>query len=813
MTISHSHRLVHMLLALVAVWFSPDIATTLAQGCDPQWLPGDIGRTVEGEVHALASFDPDGAGPQPLMLIAGGRNIFVPGMSEQKILGFDGVQWRVLDHEQSNPSAYIEVMTVFNNELIVAGRFSSIDGVPANNIARWNGTTWSPLGEGVLGNYLVRAVAVHQGSLYVGGFFPTVGPNIPVNGLARWNGTQWSNIGGTNTNGTVYTLLSFFGSLYVGGSFTSVGGVAANNLARWNGTSWSAVGQPDDTVTSLAQYTGDAIGSEVLFVGGYFNNIGASPIPKLVRYSPSANTWTAIGPLPSGTPRRLLVRLSGFSYQLSGVFVSSSINGTFNIRDSSGWHQLGTVNDSRCTCAWVYGGQYVVGRDATYPDTFPNVKAWNSTDWVSLGHGVPAEIARMSATNNNEVFAATYLRQSGGFNNINSAGVFRHNLATNEWTALGGTFAFPGLPIGANISALASFANGDVVAGGNFSQIGSVTANNIAKWNGTAWSGMGTFSGTVSAVVGLPNGDVIAGGSFNTINGAVFEHLARWNGTSWTSVGGGVNGSVYELKFLPNGNLLAVGSFATAGSVTVNKVARWDGTYWNAYGNGIQTANTSVLSADAMGNGNIVAGGYSVNANNEFIAFVSQWNGSSWGALGSGIGPNNPTDAEIVGSVSRLPDGSVVVAGNFSFAGGIATANIARWDGAWHAMGASGLSYYNDYAPSGGVSSTVVLPDGTLCAGGLFGYADSNTSAFFARWRVPTNCSGCDSIDFNNDTSLFDPTDIEAFLSVYSEGPCIPANATCNDVDFNNDTSLFDPCDINSFLVLYSEGPCTPCGV
>ena len=30
----------------------------------------------------------------------------------------------------------------------------------------------------------------------------------------------------------------------------------------------------------------------------------------------------------------------------------------------------------------------------------------------------------------------------------------------------------------------------------------------------------------------------------------------------------------------------------------------------------------------------------------------------------------------------------------------------------------------------------------------------------------------CDSIDFNNDTSLFDPQDIDAFLSVYSEGPC-----------------------------------------
>ncbi len=71
----------------------------------------------------------------------------------------------------------------------------------------------------------------------------------------------------------------------------------------------------------------------------------------------------------------------------------------------------------------------------------------------------------------------------------------------------------------------------------------------------------------------------------------------------------------------------------------------------------------------------------------------------------------------------------------------------------------------------------------------------------------------CDSIDFNNDTSLFDPQDIDAFLSVYGEGPCIPETANCNDIDFNNDGSVFDPCDIDSFLMQFAEGPCTLCGV
>jgi hypothetical protein len=72
--------------------------------------------------------------------------------------------------------------------------------------------------------------------------------------------------------------------------------------------------------------------------------------------------------------------------------------------------------------------------------------------------------------------------------------------------------------------------------------------------------------------------------------------------------------------------------------------------------------------------------------------------------------------------------------------------------------------------------------------------------------------NSCDSIDFNTDGASFDPQDIDAFLSVFSEGPCIPGTATCNDIDFNNDGSLFDPCDIDAFLLVFSEGPCTACG-
>jgi len=96
-----------------------------------------------------------------------------------------------------------------------------------------------------------------------------------------------------------------------------------------------------------------------------------------------------------------------------------------------------------------------------------------------------------------------------------------------------------------------------------------------------------------------------------------------------------------------------------------------------------------------------------------------------------------------------------------------------------------------------------VSPDGRVFVGsGRFNGAQR-------AWIVSgLNLNVCDSVDFNNDGSLFDPTDVDAFLSIFSEGPCIPALATCNDVDFNNDGSLFDPTDIDAFLSVFSEGPC-----
>jgi hypothetical protein len=74
-----------------------------------------------------------------------------------------------------------------------------------------------------------------------------------------------------------------------------------------------------------------------------------------------------------------------------------------------------------------------------------------------------------------------------------------------------------------------------------------VSANHIARWNGTSWSALG--SGTdqsVLALTTLPLGNLVAGGAFTVVNGAPSSYIARLTTTcpaTAVSYGAGCTGS------------------------------------------------------------------------------------------------------------------------------------------------------------------------------------------------------------------------------------------------------------------------------
>ena len=90
--------------------------------------------------------------------------------------------------EQFDPG-HVFALTTFGTDLIAGGRFDTADVGPAANIARWNGSVWSPLGAGIDGD--VRALAVYAGQLVAGGAFSHAG-GVPVSNVALYDGIEWS---------------------------------------------------------------------------------------------------------------------------------------------------------------------------------------------------------------------------------------------------------------------------------------------------------------------------------------------------------------------------------------------------------------------------------------------------------------------------------------------------------------------------------------------------------------------------------------------------------------------------------------------
>jgi hypothetical protein len=180
--------------------------------------------------------------------------------------------------------------------LYAGGRFTVIDGVAAELVARFDGSAWTPLGSGIQGVDFprVRDLLVWDDGggedLYVAGRFLTAG-GVATSNVAQWDGASFSALGSGITGGlgAIVETLAVFDDpvdgpeLWAAGEFTTAGGVACSNVARWNGSAWLAAGTgADQYAVDLCAFP-DGPGAD-LYLGGGFSLIGGNPTQKLGRW-------------------------------------------------------------------------------------------------------------------------------------------------------------------------------------------------------------------------------------------------------------------------------------------------------------------------------------------------------------------------------------------------------------------------------------------------------------------------------------------------------------------------------------------------
>ncbi|MBL8749330.1 MAG: hypothetical protein JNK78_09220 [Planctomycetes bacterium] len=270
------------------------------------------------------------------------------------------------------------------------------------------------------------------------------------------------------------------------------------------------------------------------------------------------------------------------------------------------------------------------------------------------------------------------------------------------------------------VHALAVMPNGDVVAGGTFTQIEGVAANHLARWDGSTWTPLGTgVPNDVMALCVTKNGDLVVAQSWTQTSFTWLTTIDRWNGTSWTSLGapwapsGGFLGATMCLFEKADGTI-AAGGFSGFG-YALHRVATWNGTSWSPIPITAPSPVGVVYSLAETATGDLLIGGHGIDG-------ILRWDGTATQIFAATL------TSDMILELARLPNGDLLAGGKFAALGGTTANSVARHDGsAWHALGAGS-------GPST-VSALCVLPDGDLLAGGTFTNLGGVAASNIARWN------------------------------------------------------------------------------
>lgn len=133
----------------------------------------------------------------------------------------------------------LDSMVMFGTDLIVAGslmRFSA--GTTPDIVAKWDGSAWSFFTDtpfergGALNPPEGYSLAATSTDLYVGGYFVKAGGNVDANNIARWNGSIWSALA-EGLDGRCRVVQVQGQEVYAGGLYSTAGGKDAGCLAKY----------------------------------------------------------------------------------------------------------------------------------------------------------------------------------------------------------------------------------------------------------------------------------------------------------------------------------------------------------------------------------------------------------------------------------------------------------------------------------------------------------------------------------------------------------------------------------------------------
>ena len=571
-----------------------------------------VGSGIDnGGVSVFDVFD-DGSGPA---LYVGGQFTSIGGQYQPGLTRWNGSAFTFVPGVQGGfgVSALAHYDDGSGPALYAGGEFTAAGGVLAHSIARWNGITWSAVGSmPVQTTLIVSALTVHAASsgtvLVAGGVFQPVSGN-PSRNVAAWNGTAWSTLGDglddpLTYSPDVFALASIdMGdgqgpSLYAGGQFTRMGTVPIGAFVRWNGSTWgnAGMGIPVPAVRSLLPVV-DSSGPRLL-VGGSFPRVGSTGADLGAGAGGAAvlagGTLSALEPgsVLAGPSVRSLVYFddgSGPALYVSAFFQGQTTFFDEHICrfDGVNWSVLiGCTLNSRAMAPFDDGtGAKLHALCSGLPPVV--MSRWNGVTWEAVSSGTGTQVTtpypEVMVEFDDGSGPALYLGGQFTTSDQGVRSVMRWKNGT--WTTVGTMTGY--------VKCLVVHDDG---TGPALYAGGYMTPSAIVKWSGTSWSPLGTGidapNAQVLALASFDDGDgpaLFVGGSFPSAGGVPAQNIARWKGGAWSALPGGVayNHVVTTMTVHDDGRgngpaLIVGGRTDSPGLPSTTTLESFDGTSWTA---------------------------------------------------------------------------------------------------------------------------------------------------------------------------------------------------------------------------------------
>jgi len=297
------------------------------------------------------------------------------------------------------------------------------------------------------------------------------------------------------------------------------------------------------------------------------------------------------------------------------------------------------------------------------------------------------------------------------------------------------------------VRAIAVQGDGKIVIGGDFTSIGGVARNYLARLNSDG-SLDTTFTlapdHIVMAIAIQPNQQILIGGIFSSVGAPEVTRtfLARLNpdGSPDTDFNATLDAEVNAIVLQPDRKILIAGGFSKVEGATRHTVARLhpDGTLDTTFADPVPDGRLGMVQVHSLArqpDGKILVGGHLPMSNRNDI-FRLHPDGSLDATF-------SQTTNQTVECVAVQPDGKILIGGWFNSVGGVARESIAR-------LNSDGtLDSAFDAGSDPGVTDIALQSDGKILVGGEFysiGGDDSRT--YLARLNA----------DGSLDTAAFAPS-------------------------------------------------------